>query len=100
MRDNSFSKTLIIFSFLLLGLLLGIMLVAAMDESGRQYLLGAGMLLAVAAFVIAARVYLLKHKRTPETIKDSKEGSEVGFVVDTFHELIVHFKSMHNFINA
>jgi PAS domain S-box-containing protein len=92
MRDNSFSKTLIIFSFLLLGLLLGVMLVAAMDESGRQYLLGVGMLLAVAAFVIAARVYLLKHKRTPETIKDSKEGSEVGFVVDTFHELVAKLK--------
>ncbi len=100
MRDNSFSKTLIIFSFLLLGLLLGVMLVAAMDENGRQYLLGAGMLLAVAAFVIAARVYLLKHKRTPETIKESKEGSEVGFVVDTFHELVTKLKEKEKELEA
>ena len=100
MRDNSFSKPLIVFSFLLLGLLLGVMLVAAMDENGRQYLLGAGMLLAAAAVVIAARAYLLKQKRTPETIKDSKEGSEVGFVVDTFHELVTKLKEKEKELEA
>ena len=92
MRDNSFSKTIIIFSFLLLGLLISVLLVAAMDESGNQYLLSAGVLLAVAAFVIAARVYLSKQKSAIGTIQETKEGSEVGFVVDTFHELVAKLK--------
>ncbi|HDH33916.1 MAG TPA: hypothetical protein ENG88_00485, partial [Nitrospirae bacterium] len=74
MRNNSFSKT-IIFSFLLLGLLLGVLPVAAMGESGKQYLMGAVMLLFVAAFVIAARLYLSKQKRVSGTIQESKEGS-------------------------
>ncbi|HDZ84380.1 MAG TPA: hypothetical protein ENH45_04090, partial [Nitrospirae bacterium] len=91
MRNNSFSKT-IIFSFLLLGLLLGVLPVAAMGESGKQYLMGAVMLLFVAAFVIVARLYLSKQKRVSGTIQESKEGSEIGFVVDTFHELVTKLK--------
>ena len=100
MRDNSFSKTFIIFSFLLLGLLLGVLLVAAMDESGNQYLLSAGMLLVAAAFVIAARVYLSKQKRATGTIQETKEGSEVGFVVDTFHELVAKLKEKEKELEA
>ncbi|MBL7031978.1 MAG: PAS domain-containing protein [Nitrospira sp.] len=92
MSERSFSKALIIFSFLLLGLLVGVLLVAAMDERGSQYLLGAGMLLAVAAFVIAARIYLAKQKRASGAIHQSKKSSEVGFVVDTFHELVAKLK--------
>lgn len=88
MRDNSFSKTLIIFSFLLLG----VPFVVYMGESTKQYLLSAVVLLAVAAFVIAARVYLSKQKRTLGTINEAKESSEVGFVVDTFHELVAKLK--------
>ena len=99
MRNKSFSKT-IIFSFLLLGLLLGVLPVAAMDESGKQYLMGAGMLLVFAAFVIAAKVYFSKQKRTSGTIQESKEGSEVGFVVDTFHELVTKLKEKEKALEA
>ena len=74
--------------FLLLGLLVGVLLVAAMNDSGKQYFLGAGMLLAVVAFIIAARIYFAKQKRASGTIQEGKEGSEVEFVVDTFHELV------------
>jgi PAS domain S-box-containing protein len=83
---------LIIFSFLLLGVLAGVLLVAAMDERENQYLLGAGMLLAAGAFAIAARVYLAKRKSTTMFVREHKEGSEVGFVVDTFHELVAKLK--------
>ena len=99
MRDNSFSKT-IIFLFLLLGLLAGILLVAAVYDNGQQYFLGAGVLLAVAAFIIAMKVYLAKQKRASETVQEGKEGSEAGFVVDTFHGLVVKLKEKEKELEA
>lgn len=92
MGNSSFSKTLTILAFLLLGVLAGILLVVAMDEDGGHYLLGAGMLLAAAAFVIAARIYLSKQGSDSGAGKKDEQGGDVGFVVDTFHELVAKLK--------
>lgn len=92
MGDNSFSKKLLTGLFIVLGLLTGILMVPALDEKGSPYILGAIVLLFIAAFVIFVRVFMMKQKKMIGPAEGNRKGSEVGFVVDTFHELVAKLK--------
>ena len=92
MRDRSFIRSLVIFSFVILGLMIGIILVPALEGNDIKYILGAGGLLIIAAAAICIRIYIVRQKRMLGTKEEAKEGSEVGFVVDTFHELVAKLK--------
>ena len=92
MRDRSFIRSLVIFSFVILGLMIGIILVPALEGNDIKYILGAGGLLIIAAAAICIRIYIVRQKRMLGTKEEAKEGSEVGFVVDTFHDLVAKLK--------
>ncbi len=75
MRDRSFIRSLVIFSFVILGLMIGIILVPALEGNDIKYILGAGGLLIIAAAAICIRIYILRQKRMLGTKEESKEGS-------------------------
>ncbi|NOZ68696.1 MAG: PAS domain-containing protein [Deferribacteres bacterium] len=72
------------------GLLIGLLLVPASE--GNRKILAAGGLLIIAAFIILIRSYIVKQKKILKTSRDREKSSEVGFVVDTFHELVAKLK--------
>jgi two-component system sensor histidine kinase AtoS len=92
MRDRSFIRALVISLFVVLGLMIGIILVPALEGNDIKYILGAGGLLIIAAAAICIRIYMVRQKRMLGTKEKAKEGSEVGFVVDTFHDLVAKLK--------
>lgn len=92
MRDRSFIRALVISLFVVLGLMIGIILVPALEGNDSRYILVAGGLLIIAAAAICIRIYIVRQKRMLGTKVEGKEGSEVGFVVDTFHDLVAKLK--------
>ena len=46
----------------------------------------------ILVFIVLIRVYILKQREAFKTSGEGKEGSEVGFVVDTFHDLVARLK--------
>ncbi len=92
MRDSSFIRGLVITLFAFLGLLVGILLVPAVEMNGIQYAFGVGALLIIAVFAVLIRVYIVKQRKMLRTSGNKKEDSEVGFVVDTFHDLVAKLK--------
>ena len=92
MGDNAFTRKILAALFIVFGLLIGILLVPALDEKGSPYILGAGVLLFIAAFIIFVRIFMVKQKKMIGPSGEKKKGSEVGFVVDTFHDLVAKLK--------
>jgi PAS domain S-box-containing protein len=92
MRDRFFIRALVISLFVVLGLMIGIILVPALEGNDSRYILVAGGLLIIAAAAICIRIYIVRQKRMLGTKVEGKEGSEVGFVVDTFHDLVAKLK--------
>ncbi|GBE32143.1 MAG TPA: PAS domain-containing protein [Nitrospirae bacterium] len=92
MQGKYFIRVLIISWFVFLGLFAGALLVSKPEGNGVQYVLGGGALLMILVFIVLIRVYILKQRETFKTAGEGKEGSEVGFVVDTFHDLVARLK--------
>ncbi|HDH53220.1 MAG TPA: PAS domain S-box protein, partial [Nitrospirae bacterium] len=78
--------------FVFSGLFAGVLLVSKPEGHGVQYVLGGGALLMILVFIVLIRVYILKQREAFKTSGEGKEGSEVGFVVDTFHDLVARLK--------
>ncbi len=96
MHDRSLIRILIISLFAFLGFLIGILLVHAVDGKGIKYVLVAGALIIIIVLIVSARAYIQKERKVMETTGAGKEGSEVGFVVDTFHGLVAKLKEKEN----
>lgn len=92
MYERSFIRILIISLFAFLGMLIGILLVPAMEDSGILYISGAGALLITIILIIFARKYIHREHKVIETAGTGKKDSEVGFVVDTFQDLMAKLK--------
>ncbi len=92
MHNGSFVRIIIIALFLLIGSLIGVMLVQAEEGNSIQYVLGAGGLMIIVIFIMSARPYIHKGRKVMETTGAGSDGSEVGFVVDTFHDLMAKLK--------
>lgn len=77
-----------------LGLIVGILLVSGMTERGRPFLTVAALILGVLVLVVVIRSFLTRRKRSADTdsLKGHGEGAEVGFVVDTFHDVVGKLK--------
>ena len=88
MRKSSLIRTLIISLFLLVGLSSGILLASAFGNEGLRYITGlAGVML-----VVLVLLYLSKEREGDDAAKGSGKRTEVGFVVDTFHDLVARLK--------
>ncbi len=92
MQNNTFFRLLIILLFIFSGLLFGILVGPSLDGIDIQIILGIGVFLIVAAGYSAIRIYILRQRNILKTSEALKEKSEVGFVVDTFHELVGELK--------
>lgn len=92
MRDKSFLKTSILIVFLFLGLLTGILLVPAMGENGMGYGIAAAGLILITLSIIAARIYIVRQRKVLKSEGESRKTSDVGFVVDTFQDLVGKLK--------
>jgi len=77
-----------------LGLIVGILLVSGMTDRGRPFLIGAGVIFGVLVLVVVIRFFLMREKKAVDTdsLKGHGEGAEVGFVVDTFHDVVARLK--------
>lgn len=92
MKDVSFKKLLTISAFLFMGLMIGTWFVFSFEREGTQYIIGAGGVLVITVIIILARTYIIGQKHASSPSGQNREGSQVGFVVDTFHDLVENLK--------
>jgi two-component system sensor histidine kinase PilS (NtrC family) len=92
MRDNIFIRFFIAFLFIFLGFLIGILISPYLQHAGIQVILGIGILLIVIALYSALRIYIVNQRKTLKASEDTRKKTEVGFVVDTFQELVRKLK--------
>lgn len=82
----------IIFLFVFSGVLVGIIISPFLSMTGIQIILGAGAVLIAAGIYTAVRIYISNQRKLLRTPAGADDRSEVGFVVDTFHELVEKLK--------
>jgi two-component system sensor histidine kinase AtoS len=92
MEDNSFMKGVFVSLFVFLGLMAGIALVPAVEGRGIQYVLYIAVVLAIAALIMALRIYVMRRRKVLRSPEQQKQDTEVGFVVETFHDLVAKLK--------
>lgn len=91
MRQDSFTKNITFFFFISLGLFIGIVLVFAVSNTGKMAS-GTPVLLISAGLLSVVAAYLFRRRNIIKASGDEKDRTEVGFVVDTFHELVGKLK--------
>jgi PAS domain S-box-containing protein len=81
-----------------LGLIVGILLVSGMTDRGSPFLIAAGVIFGILVLVVVIRFFLMRKKKEVDTdsLKGHGEGAEVGFVVDTFHDVVGKLKEKEN----
>ena len=92
MRDRSSIRIITIALFVFFGSFIGFLLVKSMEDDGIQYVWGAAGISLLVLLIIFARAYIQRDRKVTETNGARKDGSEVGFVVDTFHDLMAKLK--------
>ncbi|MEW6601475.1 MAG: ATP-binding protein [Nitrospirota bacterium] len=92
MRDRSSVRGVAVVLFVFLGILIGALLVHASQSNSGKYFWGAGGIILIVVLIISARVYVRRGRKVMKTSGSAGEGSEVGFVVDTFHDLMAKLK--------
>jgi len=91
MGDNTFSKVTVI-SFLLIGMIMGIILGPFFDKIGSDILWGIVVSLAIVLTYSIVKVFVSRQRRIFKEPDTPKAESEVGFVVDTFHDVVGKLK--------
>ena len=92
MQDQSSLTKWLTILFLILGLSIGVMLVTSMLERGVGFGAAAAVLGIIAVIIIFIRIYVLKQRKMLKSEGNDNEKSEVGFVVDTFQDLVGQLK--------
>lgn len=88
MEDNSFLKKLFASLFLFLGLLIGVLLVPALNNRGIGYGSAAVGLIIIVISIILIRIYVIRQRKMLKSPGAGAKDSEVEFVVDTFQDLV------------
>lgn len=79
--------------FVSLGLFISVVFVFAGGDTGKQYISAVVILLICAGIFSAITMYMFKKKNIPQLSEGTKEDqTEVGFIVDTFHDLMGKLK--------
>jgi PAS domain S-box-containing protein len=92
MEDNIIIRFLTILLFILSGLAVGIIFSPLVQDINTKFLLGIGLIFIIAMSYAIFRWYLFKQKRIISVRDRREEMTEVGFVVDTFHDLVTRLK--------
>src|SRR4030067_3756537 len=96
MQDNFFTRFFIVFLFIFSGLLIGILLSPSLHGTSIRVILGIGIFLIAIAGYSAVKIYIINQRKALKTSEDVSKKSEVGFVVDTFQELVKKLKEKEN----
>lgn len=91
MRDNTISKVAVI-SFVLTGMIMGIILGPFFDKIGSDLLWGIVVMLAIGVAYSLIKVLVSRQRSNLKKPDAPKAESEVGFVVDTFHDVVGRLK--------
>ena len=91
MRDNTFSKVAAI-AFLLTGMIMGIVLGPFFNKIGSDLLWGIVLMLAMTLTFSIVKIFVSRQRSILKTKVAPKAESEVGFVVDTFHDVVGKLK--------
>ncbi|RJQ50927.1 MAG: hypothetical protein C4526_11000, partial [Nitrospiraceae bacterium] len=92
MRQDTLIRNLTLFFLASLGLFVAIAFVFASTGPGKQLVPGISALLISAGAFAGTAVYIFKKKNSLKASENTKERSDVGFVVDTFHDLVGKLK--------
>jgi PAS domain S-box-containing protein len=76
----------------LLGILIGSLMVPYFQVKGIQFAYAIVLLIMFIAVYMAVKIYLLRQKGVVKTSGDEGQKTEMGFVVDTFQELVRKLK--------
>ena len=91
MRNNLF-RILSPLIFALLGLIAGVFLAPSLGKAGIAINPEFVISIVIAVSLPAVLVYIFKKRKTLKSSETAEKPSEVGFVVDTFHELVAKLK--------
>lgn len=86
------TKILIVLLSLFSGVVAGISLAPVLRTEAISIILGISLLLSAVVLYSILRSLIFRQGKTLKTPENIKEGSEVGFVVETFHELVGKLK--------
>ncbi|MEN8262464.1 MAG: ATP-binding protein [Nitrospirota bacterium] len=92
MQNFTFKRLLIVSIFLITGLIAGTWFVFAFESDGTHYFIGAGGILVIVVILILSRAYAAGQRQVAEAAEQRGKGSQVGFMVDTFHEVVAKLK--------
>ncbi|MBI5196716.1 MAG: hypothetical protein HZA10_10405 [Nitrospirae bacterium] len=92
MQDKFHTRAFVIFLFIFSSVLVGIIISPFLSTTGIQIILGAGVVLITAGIYTAVRIYIVNQRKLLKASEGISDRSEVGFVVDTFHELVEKLK--------
>jgi len=92
MQDKFHTRAFIIFLFIFSSVLVGIIISPFLSTAGIQIILGAGAFLIAAGIYTAVRIYIVNQRKLLKAPEGISDRTEVGFVVDTFHELVEKLK--------
>jgi PAS domain S-box-containing protein len=87
-----FTRILIVLLSIFSGLMAGILLAPVLQTEGVKIILGISLLLSAAVFYSIIRSRIFRRGERLKAAEGAKEGSEVGFVVETFHDLVGKLK--------
>jgi PAS domain S-box-containing protein len=91
-KNISFARLLIISLFAFLGMLIGVMFIPILEGRGNMYVAGISVITIIVLMISFVQFHFTKQKKMSETSVAGGDGSEVGFVVDTFHDLVAKLK--------
>ncbi len=93
MPDNSSNRVWLLLVFLSFGFAVGVMLVPGLSDNGKPYIMGIVFISLIAIAVLSIKHFFSKQKKTLKTSTDTKDVSQVEFVVDTFQDLVGKLKA-------
>ena len=91
MRSN-FPRFLTLLLFTFFGLMIGGFLVSSLGKAGININPEVVIFITTVVLLPAVLVYVFKKRKTLKSSEMAEKPSEVGFVVDTFHELVAKLK--------
>jgi PAS domain S-box-containing protein len=91
MRDNTLSKVSVI-SFLLVGMIMGIILGPFFNKIGSDILWSIVVSLVIILTYSLVKLFITRQRNILKNPDTPKAESEVGFVVDTFHDVVGKLK--------
>jgi PAS domain S-box-containing protein len=93
MQAEKVLRAVVIFIVLFSGVLIGIFLDIIVNDSGLPVFLGISLFIVIVVTYWLIRRFIVKEMEILTTSEGTKKESEVGFVVNTFHELVTKLKN-------